>query len=202
MDPRWMRVCDWAGRGRAARFDLHILTTVRHMILDRSSQYGSESFWDDPIGAFLSDRKRKATQTVAQETGSNQKSAVGRINSRDIPMNDAFWRYLRATGDQERMEAAAELVKQINHRVKEDLKYSRVARFLNHPQDMHELLKGRVHPRTLLSECFDAVVKIVETKCGGFSDYSLRYSKLLAYFCQEHRMEDVAQTLLAVCETA
>jgi len=160
------------------------LTTMSHVM-----QYGDVTWTNMTIGQFEGEPK-PSTGLIGQvrREAAVAPNAAGVVNSRDIAMHSLYYAYLRT--DKTNMvaahAAAAALQKEIAHRVAHDTLFSTLAQTLLNEQWSSVMSAPAVTP-IVASDCVNAVHQAVADFCGGFSDYSLQYARVVYNICSMHR---------------
>jgi len=165
------------------------LTTLSHVM-----QYGDLTFLNMSIGQFQGEVKpsgllgmtrQEEPVVAARATGPK---AAGVVSSRDITMHSLYYAYLRA--DKSDMShshaAAAALQKEIAHRVASDNIFTGLAKTMASENWGSVMSAAPVTP-IVSSDCVTAVHAAVEQFCGGFSDYSLQYARVVYNVCTLHQ---------------
>eukprot|EP01063_Lacrimia_lanifica_P003056 TRINITY_DN1163_c0_g4_i1.p1 TRINITY_DN1163_c0_g4~~TRINITY_DN1163_c0_g4_i1.p1 ORF type:complete len:451 (+),score=134.26 TRINITY_DN1163_c0_g4_i1:57-1409(+) len=118
------------------------------------------------------------------------------VDSRDVKLTMEFSRYMKAEGDAAARSAhAASLIAEIQHREAEDAKFAAIARALALPES---LAVPEAEPEDV--HCAHAAHKAVATRCGGYSDYSLKHAAVIAKACvHHHNAKKVVSGIETVC---
>jgi legumain len=174
------------------------LATQYKTVKDRTKmshvmQYGEQTFTADAISNWFG--KKAEARVAAAANGAND---AGRVDSRDIPMHLAYYNYLRADKNDlaTSHELAAQLIAEVEGRVKAD------NMFLS-------LVKANVNDVSLFSapaaagvcgQCCDTVNNAVFEMCGGYTDYSFRYARVVHNLCMNGVVEEqLVQTIRTLC---
>jgi legumain len=160
------------------------LTTMSHVM-----QYGDLSWTNMTIGQFQGEVKR--TEDVVGQVRREPAvapNAAGVVNSRDIKLHSLYYAYVRAdkTDLVASHAAAAELQKEIAHRVAHDNLFAGLAQTMVNENWAGVMSAPAVTP-IVASECVNVVHKAVADFCGGFSDYSLQYARVVYNLCAMNR---------------
>ncbi len=176
-------------------------------------QYGDTSFVSDTLGDFLSEKKSTNVVRLPRHPMFDQprpvaagSENVGRINSRDIKLHYHFDRYMDATRfntPEERFEEGVEMLRELQHRLNEDLKFTEFARRLVGEKSA-VLMHSAETPRSayLCGSCCEEAFKVIYSPiCGGFSDYSLKYGRTIHNVCMSgpDMTKQVVSTLTDLC---
>lgn len=117
-----------------------------------------------------------------------QKVMGGAVDSRDVQLVTLYNQYMSAPPGS-RAASAAALVAEIQHREAADEMFGRIAARLQLPEDTPALtLEGR-------HGCWKRAHEAVREYCGGYSDYSLKHSRVVAAACN---LRDDADGIVAV----
>jgi legumain len=187
----WMEDTDTTGTSQSLTTQYNTIkakTKMSHVM-----QYGDQSFVADPLSNFLND-KAAAKAKAAASTDND----LGRVDSRDIPMHLAYYNYLRA--DKNDMETSHELAQKLINEVQGRVKADNM--FMS-------LVKATVNDASLFTApaaegvcgtCCDVVHNAVFDMCGGYTDYSFRYARVVHNPCRAGVSEHAqVQTLRALC---
>jgi len=94
-----------------------------------------------------------------------------------------------------RQELAIALHEEINHRMEADLRFYRLAVQLADEKNFHEHVGSIAN----CGECCDTVHSFVDEHCGGYSDYSLQYTKVVVNMCNLVSAEKITAVLANLC---
>jgi legumain len=155
------------------------LTTQSHVM-----QYGDLSFTSEPLSTFFG-KKAVSSQPDVNHTARGSSSMV---SSRDIPMHLKYYEYLRAddssTSLEHRLHLAEELANELQHRVDMDIAFMKLAESIAATSAEAETLFYSSSPTGIAcGPCCPAVIEGYEKTCGRFSDYSLKYARVLVNTC-------------------
>jgi len=194
----WMENTDSAGLKETLAQQFTIvkqLTTQSHVM-----QYGDVTWTNMTIGQFQGQPKsRPILPNIAQSEAA--KSSV--VDSRDIPMHSKYYKYLRADKqDIPKYHAAAqELIDELQARMRADNLFIGLTKTI-----VGENYSDVFHARTPVTTttCIDAVNTAMFEQCGGYSDYSLMYSRVVANLCShlnhdEAGTQRIISTLKSMC---
>merc|ERR1712045_643747 len=161
-------------------------TTKSHVM-----QYGTMSFTSDPIGDFMGDVSNNVTSTKA-----TPKRESVNVRSRDIPLHLAYYNYIRADHSDfaTRQKLADALAAEVASRQKVDNLFHTLAtnvfsveKFFQEANSNGECL------------CCDKVHEAMYSHCGGYTDYSLQYSRVVVNLCEVSTADVIIQELKALC---
>lgn len=181
-------------------------TTKSHVM-----QYGDLSFASDKLSEFLSEGKSRVgcdTPTgIAEELAALPAPGVpgAAVDSRDIKLHFHFNAYTdKSASDADRAVAGKALIEEIQHRLVEDAKYQMIAdRVIGraNAQVLAIHTAPTAKPAASCGRCCDVALEMVHAKCGGFSDYSLKYGRTLTNLCllNDNMTEEVSQAISEVC---
>merc|ERR1712083_107086 len=146
-------------------------TTKSHVM-----QYGTMSFTSDPIGDFMGDVSNNVTSTKA-----TPKRESVNVRSRDIPLHLAYYNYIRADKSdfEARQQLANNLIAEIENRKKADEMFRQLAIKVFSEEKFFQ--ESNIRGPCL---CCDEVNEVIATHCGGYTDYSLQYSRVVANLCE------------------
>jgi len=192
----WMENADSVGKEEtlAAQFTaVKKLTNLSHVM-----QYGDVSYTSDPIGDFLGDTTTKVAGVPAEISPSSSS-----VRSRDIPLHLAYYRYLRAeqTDVEGRKALATALQNQLVAQMNADLLFMTLSEKLTSSKSKAQSLFSA--PGSLNSmecgSCCIASREAYKKHCGGFTDYSLQYVRVLTNACAMASEHQVVTTIKDLC---
>jgi legumain len=191
----WLENTDDVGQSQSLKtqFDsVKAKTKMSHVMM-----YGDASFQSDPLSNFLSDKEatRVAMAEVAKADNNNE---LGRVDSRDIPMHLAYYNYLRADkGDLETShELAAKLVAEVEGRIKADNLFLGLTKAVTNDVALFSAPASSKQ----CGKCCDTVNNAVFDMCGGYTDYSFRYARVVWNLCTAGvDASQMVHTLRALC---
>lgn len=197
----WMENAESAGKSETLQeqFDSIKTSTDKSHVM----QYGDLSFTSEPISDFLGDGGKVATKGDSKTTKS-----TSNVPSPDIPLHLAYYNYLRADKSDysTRMELAKGLQTQLASQIKVDTMFHELTKTVASQTngDASSLFHGIPKTPIVCGECCDTVYAAITDGCGGFTDYSLQYSRVVVNLCS-HVGQDaaaaakIASTLKAMC---
>jgi len=178
------------------------LTTMSHVM-----QYGDLTWTNMSIGEFEGEIHPQSSSGLLGRARIQSQEApaakAGVVDSRDVVLHSLYYKYIRAekTDLVARHEAAAELQKEIADRVHADNVFHLLAKSLV-TENWGSVFDA---PATIVSStCVNQAHEAVAEFCGGFSDYSLQYSRVVYNVCSRlgHSAsagERVVSTLRSLC---
>merc|ERR1712232_1223772 len=142
-------------------------------------QYGVTSFDSEPIGDFQGTKGQTSLTVATSPMEGNG------VNSRQVELHQAYYKINRAKTASARKAAEQDLAVLLARRRATDKTFGAIATAACHVFDCveEEVLEGAVEAVTHVS-CHQGALEAVVKHCGAFSDYSLRYSRLLANLCE------------------
>lgn len=177
------------------------LTDMSHVM-----QYGDTTFTNLTIGQFEGQVKSELLGRTYQGDREAAVKPRGVVNSRDIKLNDLYYAYLRAekTNLLKAHKAAAALEAEVMHRVKSDKIFSTLAQRMTDNDNWTPIFTSPAATPIVASECVSRGYEAVYQYCGGFSDYSLQYTRVVYNVCQYHSHSNtcantVVDTLRELC---
>jgi len=191
----WMENTDLVGTLETLETQFNIVqneTTQSHVM-----QYGTVTWTNEDIGDFEGDPAHHHSKSKSKKVEDSNKPA-SHVDSRDVPMHLAYYRYLRSkTGTTASKQALAELRKQLDSREKADTMFAELAQKLSrgHP---HHGMKG-VEMENLLGSpatpvksgiCVKEAVKTLKSLGCNYDDYSLQYHKVIVNACTHYSKHD------------
>jgi len=188
----WMENSQAAGQQETLQqqFDIIVnLTTQSHVM-----KYGDESFINDPIGAFegnlgsalLGHRRHQHHESSSSASSSASQSTL--VNSRDVELHNAYYRYVRAAArSDESRSAYARLSAILAARQSADDFADQLVRSVI-PSSVADTSSffGSPSPSaiTQCDTCCKNAEAAVRDYCGGFSDYSMQYMRVVFNLCE------------------
>jgi legumain len=199
----WMENVDSMGRAVTLQDQFEIvkkLTTESHVM-----QYGDVSWTDQTIGDYVGNKTQSKRLVVPAVAKPAEVNPMGIVESRDIPMHLAYYAYLRSDHkDLAASHAAAqELINQVQHRIKSDNLFLALTKEIVGEEGFAAVFHmPAITPVSRDVKCFDAVNQAVATHCGGYTDYSLKYSRIAASLCTYTNQESsrIVETLKNLCQ--
>jgi len=155
------------------------LTTKSHVL-----QWGQRKMSSEDASAF------EGTGKTAPSSVEMERSENDSVDSRDIGLVTLYNLYVTAEAA-ERPARAAALIAEIQHREDADAKFAGLAAKLALPADASSSMK------TPYRDCHMPAHEAVVKYCGGYSDYSLKHSNVIAKACN-HWKGDSAKVIRAV----
>jgi len=185
----WMENADKVGKTETLQDQFEIIkkTTSKSHVM----QYGTLDFTSDPIGDFMGDVANPPNKTSVTP----RKPSVN-VDSRDIPLHLAYYDYIRA--DKSDFEGRQELAKSFQQIIVERMAAD--ALFYELATSVHSKEKFYASA-TVSSECLccDEVHAAVDTVCGGYTDYSLQYSRVVVNLCEVSDATTIVTKLKELC---
>jgi len=135
------------------------------------------SFDSEPISAFQGNAGQLSVVKAAPVDQAG-------VNSRQVEVHQAFYQVLRAETATARKEAEGELSAILARRRSADARFGAVASIAmqGDEEKAQQMLEGDVSA-ALNVECHTSALELAVRKCGAFTDYSMRYSRLFANLC-------------------
>jgi len=160
------------------------LTTMSHVM-----QYGDLTFTNWTIGQFQGEVSQSTIGRAAPDTPKPAPSSAGIVGSRDIKMHSLYYSYLRHDkSDIFGAHAAAEALQaEISHRLQADSMFMKLTESAVQGENWGSIFTMPTPTPILPSSCVDAVYDAVAQYCGGFSDYSIQYTRVVNNLCVFHR---------------
>jgi len=175
---RWMEDTDKASIGTET-VGQQYKKLVKAVSKSHVQQYGVKSFDSEPIGDFQGNKGELIpTDDIPIDMEGNG------VDSRLVAVHQAYYQIARAETAEKRKEAEKELYAILAQRHTADEKFEKIAQAACESASClaEEVLEGEVEALTH-PDCHEAALEMVSAKCGSFTDYSLRYSRLFANLC-------------------
>jgi len=183
----WMENADEVGKNEtlAAQFNIVKDKTSKSHVM----AYGDQSWTDLPIGDFMGDDANVDSKPSLKRESVN-------VDSRDIPLHLAYYNYIRADKSDfvQRQELANTLVAEVTHRQKIDSMFYDLAKQVASEERFFSAASA---PGECL--CCDKVHTAIEENCGGYTDYSLQYARVVVNLCQVSDADTIISALLPMC---
>jgi len=192
----WMENADEVGKDETLEEQYTLvkkLTNLSHVM-----QYGDETYTSDPIGNFLGDTGAKVVATEEETPKSNSN-----VESRNIPLHLAYYRYLRA--EQSNVEGRQKLVKELQRQLTAQMKTDEMFMSLSSRLVGEEKAKNLFFARApenaaACGECCIQTRQAYEQSCGRFTDYSLQYVRVLTNACAMVSTSTIVNNVKALCQ--
>uniref|UniRef100_A0A6B2L507 Legumain prodomain domain-containing protein n=1 Tax=Arcella intermedia TaxID=1963864 RepID=A0A6B2L507_9EUKA len=187
----WMQNVESAGETETLENQYLIVKSETN--LSTVEQYGDLSWTNLPISNFLGDKMKHFPVHRRREP---RKPSV-EVASRDVPLHLAYYRYLRSSPLQYglRQALAEELLEAVRHRMEMDSLFMRLAVEVGEQADFHGVPEGRL----VCGECCDEAYRTFQGYCGGFSDYSLQYTRVIYNLCQRYPPNNISKVIQKLC---
>jgi len=184
----WMENADSVGKTEtlADQFTIVKKATSKSHVM----QYGTLSFTSDPIGDYMGD----VSNNQSLVAGSSRSSV--NVDSRDIPLHLAYYNYVRADKSDfaARQQLAADLIAEVESRQKADALFHKLSAEVATVDKFFQAadFKGECL-------CCDQVHQAIADGCGGYSDYSLQYSRVVVNLCAVSDASTIISKLVELC---
>lgn len=195
----WLENADSVGKHETLEAQYKLVKTATNK--SHVMQYGSMAFTSDPIGDYIGDSPI-AIDAKPSNAEIPAPNPAGMVPSRDIPLHLSYYKYLRAdkADYQGRMALAQKMQAQIGHQMQMDTVFYKLAQKVS--GGAHAKAESVFSARAVgghCGECCDAGHTAVHDHCGGFSDYSLQYARVVNNACREASTETVVNTIKELC---
>jgi legumain len=193
----WMEDSD-TKTGLARRLGDQFMKVKQETNKSHAMEYGTQDFkWSDLVSDFQTDDLEKSTESASasdDETASAATVPKDAVDSRDIDLVLAFYKYLRtpATDVTERTAAAEALVAEVQHREDTDKAFARVFETVS-------ALTTELISSDERESCERAVIAAAEERCGTFSSYSLKFTQPLVALCASRPLNQIVTALTHTC---
>jgi len=170
-------------------------------------QFGTQNFTNLPAADFEGDKDLPAPSSTLRASNvetrfigaaTTPSADAGNVDSRDIAMVQLYHKYMR-TGES---NDARQLIKEIESRENADAIFTNLVRKL-HESDgksvVTEMLTSKQYkPKSF--DCHRTVNAAYDTYCGGYTDYSLKHTRVVVNLCERgNRANDIVSALKDVC---
>jgi len=179
----WMEDADKQSPSMSETLENQFEVVKNETDMSHVTQYGELDWTSDTIGDFEGEstkihnhRHRLPSRSPTPKRNS--------VNSRDIKLNDLYYRYLRAdkTNLVASHQAALGLEAELHHRVQTDLFFEKLALSLGGSRS-NEIYQSSAHFIGYTSKCYQQSIEVLEKGCGRLSDYARGYLRVLANLC-------------------
>jgi len=165
--------------------------------------YGDKTWTNTKIGEFQGEKKALADAATGKIPTSTKSQSI--VESRDIPMHTFYYQYLRADKNnlQTSHALAQQLIDEVKARVAADNMFLNLAKAV--VGNGHEAVFAMPSPTPITQfQCFDEVNRAVFDYCGGYSDYSLKYTRVVMNVCnyvnhEAAATQSIAATVKGLC---
>jgi len=204
----WMENSDAAGPSETLETQFLIvqnLTTESHVM-----QYGDQTWTSEVTGDYIGEGGKKH-KILAAVDESPENKPLSHVNSRDIPMHLAYYKYLRAERfSPEATEALANLRAQLDAREAAEQRFLKLSQLLaldRSGKQIHTPAHYLNEPKTpiISGPCIKGAVEALEENGCGYDDFSLQFHKVIVNACRQHSTEEsglefVTMAILQVCQ--
>jgi len=182
----WMENSEAAGEKETLAKQFSIvqnLTNQSHVM-----QYGDLTFTNLPIGDFEGNAAVAPPNShfpAHHRDSTHHRSSIStHVDSRDIELHNAYYRYIRANKRTDESRAARQrLIKVLEARESADQFADQLIRRVTKVMDTSRFYQT---PSTVqCGKCCKHVEHAVKKYCGGFSDYALQYVRVVQNLCIE-----------------
>lgn len=163
-------------------------------------QYGDLSWTNEPIGNYIagSGKTLLGTEQISEQQRERRDPSQG-VNSRDVPMHLAYYRYLRAPiRTAESKEALAELRQQLDAREAAISRFEHLSSMLveSNPRTGRKDASALFAPVTpgpvsdSQMQCIKMGVETLKRRGCDYDDFSLQFHNVIVNYCKQHQRED------------
>jgi len=197
----WMEDSDRAAAQASETLEQQYLKVKTLTNKSHSEEFGDKSFSDEKIHDFqgAADALVKPIalpRTVEEDAQEQSMREASAVPSRDIPLVTKFYKYMRAPAGQ-RQQLAQALISEIEHRESTDEVFNKIAAAVT--GDSSGALLTADMPLTA-HNCQEEATNGVMAACGSFTDYSLKYTRVIVNLCESgHSAATIVATARATC---
>ena len=186
----WMEDSDTQA-GLARTLDQQYTVVQKETNKSHVQEFGSVGTFDasEPVSDFQAHKKSDVLASSSFSSTGAMGSSV--TNARDIPLVTAFYKYLR-NPDASSLKG---LLSNLESREKADKLFPSMVELVKSRSNV--LSESKSHDEYF--ECKKAVYNTIESECGGFDDYSLKYSHNLIALCENRDTADILRSVQAAC---
>jgi len=182
----WMENSDAAGEQETLDKQFVItqnLTTMSHVM-----KYGDLTFVQDPIGNFEGNLQGTTGVSVSGSGADDSDASESTmVDSRNVELHNAYYRYIRATARSDESRAAYDrLVAILNARRKVDDFADQLVRTVIPSSSSTESFFSTPSSSTIAKcdRCCKTAEKAINDYCGGLSDYGIQYMRVIMNLCE------------------
>lgn len=163
------------------------LTNKSHVM-----EYGSVGTFDknEPVSDFQSHTTSERLESSDNHVRESSKHDVA-VSSRDIELLTKFYKYLRHPNP----VAAEDLIDTIQAREKADALFPNMVKTV---LSSASVVSSKM-TQDDLATCRKAVYRTVAEQCGGFDEYSLKYSHSVVKMCETRDASDIQSAIKEFC---
>ena len=190
----WMEDSDTKA-GQAERLGDQFLKVRAETNKSHCLEYGTQDFkWTDHAHDYQGQGAAVAAAQEEEQLPAAAKAPKNAVDSRDIDLVQAFYKYLRAAPGAKSAQAE-ELAALVRAREAADARFARIFAALPAAASL-----GSSADPEQVRECEAAVIGTAEAACGTFNSYSLKFTQPLQALCRAHAHAHIAAELSAACE--
>jgi legumain len=164
-------------------------------------QFGDLSFSKLPLSAFIAEQGHKTPKPTPKSFEAELAAmSTKKINSRDINMHYLFNQYTDASlSEEERFEFGMDLVKELQSRLTADMRFRQLSNSILGAKNAVAAATQQVRPAIECGKCCEAAYNYLsaDTDCK-FTDYSLKYGRVIQSVCMMDNEENVDRTALVL----
>jgi legumain len=201
----WMQNADQVGKDETLEAQYTLVKKATN--LSHVMQYGDETYTSDPIGDFLGDSTVKVARgpQVARAPQVEPPKSSSSVQSRNIPLHLAYYRYLRADQSdiEGRQRLASELQRQLTAQMATDDMFMAFSSKLmggNAAKAKKLFFAPGPANSAECGECCIQTREVYEQSCGRFTDYSLQYVRVLTNACGLASTRVIVDVIKALCQ--
>jgi legumain len=201
----WMENSDAVGPSETLEAQFILVqneTTQSHVM-----QYGDVTWTSEATGDYIGEGSKHSKHAKAHKPQADENKAAVHVDSRDIPVHLAYYRYVRAaTFSPESKQALAELRAQLNAREAAEERFLKLSQLLsvNHAgaqiHTAEHLFNDPASP-IISGLCVKSAVAALKVNGCDYDDYSLQFHRVIVNACGRHQtQEHGAAALVAAIE--
>jgi len=193
----WMQNSDSVGPAETLEAQFVIVqneTTQSHVM-----QYGDQTWTSEATGDYIGEgshhhSKKSLVKTIEPATTQVDSMAPAmHVDSRDIPVHLAYYKYVRATKfSPESTAALAELRAQLDSREAADARFTKLAELLSMDRHTGSQIHYPAHlfntPKAPVESgvCVKSAVAALQANDCDYDDYSLQFHRVIVNACAQH----------------
>jgi len=195
----WMEDSDKAAEMKSETLEAQFNLVVAKTDKSHVQEFGTLGMSTDPIHSYQGGEdgpvSRPSSAAGARQPDQELKHSSA-VVSRDIPLVSRFYRYLRAKEGHRTAQAEA-LIAEIQHREAVDGLFAKLSAAVSGDAS-GSLLRAQMELRD--HECQQEATEQVMQACGAFSDYSMKYARVIVNLCESgHTAATITATSRALC---
>ena len=209
----WMNDTDMKGVGHSIH-DQFLAVQNKTKKKSHVMQYGDTTISQEDLAGYQAEEGYDAPMRAGPDADSNADDVVldgGAVDSRDIPLVLAFYRYLRAGehsgdhqyGSQDKTRFAQQLIRLIKERKEADELMGKLLGTLSAVAESVAATATAANNKdaAAVGACKEQALQFVQDKCSlsSWTGYHGRYSAAIAEYCRTNSLTQISRAVDGVC---